>query len=111
MLMYLGHIVSLTLYLFVILTTLSCAKALLTEGTNLRGQPLIIAIIFIVSLSLQATTFIGLQIDWIFEDYNTLVGDATAYAWLAFDYFNGFALLSFATLVRIYLGWKEPENT
>ncbi len=111
MLMYVGHMVSLALYLMVIVTCLSCAWILLNRPTKLHSYPLAIVIIFIVSLTAQASLFIGLQIDWIFEDYNTLVGDAVAYAWLAFDYFNGFALLSFATVLRIYLGWKELKNT
>ena len=110
MLMYVGHMVSLALYVMVILTVVSCGWSLLNRPTRLYGMAIAIVMVFIVSLTLQASTFIALQIDWIFEDYNTLIGDSTAYAWLAFDYFNGFALLSFATILRIYLGWKEVKH-
>ena len=107
MLMYVGHIVSLVLYVMVLITCASCAWCLLNRPTKLYGYAVSVIITFITSLLIQASLFIGLQIDWIFEDFNQLVGDTTAYAWLAFDYFNGFALLSFATVLRIYLGWKE----
>ena len=110
MLMYVGHMVSLALYVMVIMTALSCGWCLLNRPTRLYGFPVVVIVTFTVSLLLQASLFIGLQIDWIFEDFNQAVGDATAYAWLAFDYFNGFALLSFATILRIYLGWKEKKD-
>lgn len=107
MMMYIGHIISLVLYVMVIVTTLSGLHCLVTKPTKLYGYIITLIVIFLVSLTFQASLFIALQIDWIFEDFNQVVGDTTAYAWLAFDYFNGFALLSFATILRIYLGWKE----
>lgn len=106
MLMYTGHMVSLALYLMVLVTCVSLLWALL-KGTRLTGFNLFIVVAFAVSLTLQSSIFMALQVDWISEDYNELIGDATAYAWLAFDYFNGLALLCFATCVRIFLSWKE----
>ena len=107
MLMYTGHMVSLGLYVMVLVTCISILWVLLNNNQKLRGFNLFVVIVFAVSLTLQSSIFMALQADWIKEDYNTLVGDATAYAWLAFDYFNGLALLSFATCVRIFLSWKE----
>lgn len=107
MIMYVGHMVSLVLYLLIILTCFSTLWCLANRPTNLYGYAVPLIILFNVSLMLQATTFVALQIDWIYEDFNAAVGDTTAYAWLMFDYFNGFALITFATILRIYVGWKE----
>lgn len=106
MLMYVGHLVSLSLYVFVVATCLSMFMCIMARKVKLPGYALAVVITFITSLTLQASTFIGLQIDWIFMDYNNAVGDVTAYAWLAYDYFNGFALLSYAVALRIFLLWR-----
>lgn len=106
MIMYVGHMVSLALYVFVIMTCLSCGWALLNCSRPLIPMVRPVAACFVFSLTVQASLFLGLQIDWILEDHNSHVGDATAYAWLAFDYFNGFALLSFATVLNLYLRWR-----
>ena len=107
MLMYAGHMLSLLVYVMIIVTTLSGVWCLVHKSAYILGVPRWLVVGFLVSLTLQASVFIILQIDWVYQDFNDVVGDATAYAWLAFDYFNGFALLTFATMVRICLGWKE----
>ena len=108
MLMYMGHIVSFFVYFGVIATVISCAHRLLF--TRLYGHYKTVIWCFIVFLFLQSVSFLVLQWEWVYMDLNSAVGDATAYAWLAFDYFNGFALLSFATALRMYLGWKQKDN-
>lgn len=105
MLMYVGHMVSLVIYVMIIVTCISLVFALLKQS-KLRGFNLFVASAFTVTLTLQASIFMALQIDWVYQDYNELIGDVTAYAWLAFDYFNGLALLCFATCLRIFLSWR-----
>ena len=108
MLMYMGHLVSFAVYIAIIITTASCAARL--RHTVLYGHYKKVIWLFVISLKLQAASFMILQWEWIYMDYNEAVGDVTAYGWLAFDYFNGFALLSFATALRMYLGWKQSKN-
>ncbi len=108
MLIYIGHLLSLLIYVAVILTCLIGFHNLL--HTSLEGGYKKMLWMFYISLSLQSISFLGLQIDWIYMDYNTAVGDTVAYAWLAFDYFNGFALLTFATALNVYTRWRRLDN-
>lgn len=108
MLMYVGHLMSLCLYFATIITVIFGLMAL--TKVYLYGSIRWIVPVFLISLLLQSSSFIALQIDWIYADYNTLVGDATAYGWLAFDYFNGFAMLSFATATKIWLSWRVKKE-
>lgn len=102
--MYIGHLFSLLIYVAVIVSVI-LAYCDLSHVVMRRDLSIIIRI-FLITLLAQAATFITLQIEWVWMDYNEVVGDLTAYAWLAFDYFNGLALLSFVTAVRIFLGWR-----
>lgn len=104
MLMYVGHAVSLILYVAVLVTCVTTAFKI--RPAKLYGPVKYIVPSFVLALSLQSASFIVLQIDWIYEDFNTLVGDLTAYGWLAYDYFNGFAMLTFITALRIWLSWR-----
>lgn len=106
MIMYVGHMVSLSLYVFVVMAAVACGWTLMHRKLPISTTAKVLIGVFSFSLTAQASLFVALQIDWIWMDYNTAVGDLTAYAWLAFDYFNGFALLSFATLVNIFLRWR-----
>lgn len=112
MVMYVGHFISLIIYVAVLCTVFMAF--LKVKDAHLYGPIKQIIPAFLTTLSFQASLFLVLQIDWIAEGFNEAVGDITAHAWLAFDYFNGFALLSFATALNIWLGWRnpngEPEN-
>lgn len=105
---YIGHVISLLIY---IATFATCIYSLVccVKPAKLYGSIKYIVPSFLVSLSIQSFLFIALQIDWIVHDYNELIGNVDAFAWLAFDYFNGFALLTFATTLRIWLGWRLDE--
>lgn len=52
------------------------------------------------------STFIILQLDWIFQWHNQTVGETTSYLWLIFDYFLAFYMLSVATIVDVLFKWK-----
>ena len=105
MIMYVGHILSLLIYVAVIATVINCYIA--ANRVYLGNTLTIVVYTFLVSLFCQSSAFLILQIDWITMDYNHVVGDLTALGWLAYDYFNGFALLSFATAMNIYLKWRK----
>lgn len=77
---------------------------------KLNGLAQTIAHAFCFTLLLQAGSFIALQIEWILEDNNTNVTDVASWGWMFYDYFNGFALLSFATLMQIYINWYSPKS-
>ena len=108
MLMYIGHIISLVIYIAVLVVTAICfisvSKSIIHPTLNK------ILYVFLLCLTTQSTLFLGLQLDWIINDYNSALGDVTSYAWLAFDYFNGLVLLSFALAVRVYLGFKKDAS-
>ena len=108
MTMYVGHIISLLIYVAVIATVINCYVA--THRVHMKSTFGLVVYTFLMSLFLQASAFLMLQVDWVFNNYNGVVGDATAYGWLAYDYFNGFALLSFATGLKIYLKWRKNED-
>jgi len=108
MVMYVGHVISLLIYVAVLLTVISAAMKL--NKAALYGQIKVIIPAFLVSLAVQASLFLVLQVDWITEDFNKVVGNTTAYLWLAFDYFNGFALLSFATALNVWLSWRDTKT-
>jgi hypothetical protein len=105
MIMYVGHLLSLLIYVAIIATTVNCYISM--QKVYFGHTLTIVLYTFIVSLFCQASAFLMLQIDWITMDYNDAIGDLTALGWLAFDYFNGFALLSFATATNIYLKWRK----
>lgn len=65
--------------------------------------------LFSVTLACQASTFTWLQIDWVVNNHDAAVGEDVSYAWLLFDYFNGFALLSISMALRVYLKWHSSR--
>ena len=105
MIMYVGHILSLLIYVAVIATVINCYIA--ANRVYLGNTLTVIVYVFLISLFCQASAFLMLQAEWVVMDYNHVVGDFTAFAWLAYDYFNGFALLSFATAMNVYLRWRK----
>lgn len=109
MVMYVGHVISLTIYVAVLFTVfLAFTKV---RSAHLYGPIRQIIPAFLTTLTFQASLFLILQVDWITEGFNEAVGDSVAFAWLAFDYFNGFALLSFATALNVWLGWRRPDGS
>ena len=60
-----------------------------------------------VALFLQSTSFLWLQVDWVLNNRDDAVGEDISFAWLLFDYANGFALLGFVMALRVYLQWHH----
>lgn len=107
MVIYIGHLLSLCIYLAIILTCIGNLIAFKTAYLTKHHNILLCG--FTLSLLAQSSLFLYLQIDWINMDYNEAVGDVTAFLWLAFDYFNGIALLCSALAVNVYIKLKLPS--
>jgi len=67
--------------------------------------------IFSVTCAAQASVFTWLQVEWVINEHDADVGEEVSYAWLLFDYFNGFALLSIAMAMRVYLKWHVGHSS
>jgi hypothetical protein len=72
-------------------------------------QPVVYAFGF--CLTMQAVTFMVLQVEWILEDNNDSITDVASWGWMFYDYFNGFALLCFATALDIYINWRVCNSS
>lgn len=97
--LYLGHI--LTLFLFITASSLIVKELVYvrntlnlycTETNSITKSTLYCAL---VSSLIICVVFIVLQLDWIINDYNSDVGNATSFLWLTFDVFLGIFLIGF----------------
>ena len=50
--------------------------------------------------------FIGLQIDWIIQNYNKAVGDAVSWAWLIWGYLLVMYMITSASIGHVLLSWR-----
>lgn len=78
--------------------------------SNLTGLAQTVAYAFSFTLTMQASTFMALQVEWILQDNNSNVSDVASWGWMFYDYFNGFALLCFAICMEIYIKWHIVSN-
>jgi len=61
---------------------------------------------FLITLFVQAVSFIVLQLDWVTKDYDDKIADWSVWGWMIYDWANGLAHMLFVTAVRFYIGWK-----
>jgi len=66
--------------------------------------------IFNVSLLIQATMFIYLQMDWIQSNYDSVIADTSAQLWAVYDWSNGVALLAYSRVLNIWINWDKLSN-
>lgn len=98
-----AHIASLIIYVAIIIVSV-WGLFYIKYAEHIHHMPFTLKC-FLVLATLQACTFIYLQLDWVSSGYNEAVGGTTSLLWLMFDYFNGLALLSFVVSTLIYLKW------
>lgn len=108
MVMYVGHVLSLLIYLAVILSAVHTAFTLRT--TTIPNHYTWIPKTFIGCLIVQAALFLGIQIEWVASTAYNVGATMEEYTRLVYDLFNGFALITFATALNIYLGWKQRKQ-
>ena len=103
------HWISLSLYALTVVYASRCMFHLHRFHTQHEGfhrtRIIVMLMFFCTFLIMQATMFVALQIDWIMNNYNSVVGESISILWLLFDYFNGFVLLSFCVALLTYLKW------
>lgn len=97
------HLITLSLYTAITFIALSNIHYVHRAPTipYLRGW----FYLFSITLACQSSIFTWLQVEWVINEHDSDVGADVSYAWLLFDYFNGFALLSVAMAIRVYLRW------
>lgn len=61
----------------------------------------------LAAVAFKSMWFVGLQIDWVVNNYDDTVGQASSFAWMMFDYWNAFINLVFVVSVRVYLKWRK----
>lgn len=100
--MDLFHILTLVLYCIIIVTV---TGNLHTAMVMKKGVWVKWSIVASLCLGTQASIFIALQVDWVFNSYDDQISDWSSLGWLMFDYFNGAALLAFAKGNEALLKW------
>ena len=65
------------------------------------------SIVFLIATVIMSTWFIIAQTKWIIFDHNTAVGDASAVAWLLYDYAKAIHTLAAIGILYSYLGWYK----
>jgi len=96
------HLMTLVLYAMIVVTVVgNLHTAYLMKKTAWVKWSIVASL----CLGTQASLFISLQIDWVFNSYDDNIADMSAFAWLMFDYFNGAALLAFAKGNEALLKW------
>lgn len=97
------HLITLSLYVTITVTAISNIQYIHRTPAipYLRGW----FYLFSITLAMQSSVFTWLQVEWVINEHDADVGQEVSYAWLLFDYFNGFALLSIAMALRVYLRW------
>lgn len=100
-------------YLVFIIYTIIAYKSFVNfrnaPKANLYGTIQMLVYAFSFCTFLQSTTFMALQVEWILEGNNDAVTDVASWGWMFYDFFNGFALLTFTLIIETYMGWRIPD--
>jgi hypothetical protein len=107
MVIYVGHIISILLFLSVIATAVGMAVSL--KDVTVPTQYLWIPRAVVIVLILQATLFLLLQSDYLLGNHhiNAAVADPVGFMRGLYDILNGMALVTFATALNIFFRWRR----
>lgn len=66
--------------------------------------------IFNGTLTIQASMFMFLQIDWIMNNYDSQIADVSASLWAVYDWANGVAMLAYGRILNIWINWDKLRD-
>ena len=98
--MYTAHIISLILYLFIPIIAVVASKKVCDSLADHRVAKNTL-LFFLGTATTFSFLFIGLQVDWIISNNNSVVGDTSAFLWLMFDYVNAVGYIISTTAVGV----------
>lgn len=97
--LYSGHI--LTMVFFLVALSLIIKELIYLHNNDLiQDHPHRLTLfIALYSSMILSSVFVVLQIDWILQDHNHVVGNTTAFLWLTFDICLAIFMISFTVFV------------
>lgn len=101
------HFLTLLLYVMVTISALNNLRLVIPRPQS-HLKPWVLT--FCVTLTIQAVAFLAMQIDWVVSGYDTAIDDWSAWGWLLFDYFNGFALFAMSRVIYIWVNYSMPTQ-
>lgn len=109
MVVYIGHVISVVVFMAVIITAGYMASTL--KSSTLPPCYLWVPRVVVIVLFFQATIFLFVQADYLVGNHgNIVIEDIKGSARVLYDIFTGMALITFATALNILFRWKRPNG-